>query len=302
VGYKAGELERRYAKLSLEEGFFVNYGFLGRDDYLRMHPGRVRQPWDDAAKRHARAVLRFVRERGSVHPRELEARFGHGKATNYWGGASNAGTQLLDAMHYRGLLRVLKRQSGVRVYAAQPAPRTSGTVATRLDALIDIIVRKYSPLPATSLANLVGRLRHGAPRWADRIPPALRRARKRLAHARIDGREWYWPEDEDPGQSEVGEVARLLSPFDPVVWDRRRFELLWGWAYRFEAYTPAAKRKLGYYALPLLWHDRVVGWGNITRGDAGLECRHGFVAGEPRGAGFRRELDAELARLQAFMG
>ena len=35
---------------------------------------------------------------------------------------------------------------------------------------------------------------------------------------------------------------RLLTPFDPVVWDRRRFELFWGWAYRFEAYTPLPKR------------------------------------------------------------
>ena len=51
--------------------------------------------------------------------------------------------------------------------------------------------------------------------------------------------------------------VRLLAPFDPIVWDRRRFELLWGWPYRFEAYTPVAKRKLGYYALPLLWRDRV---------------------------------------------
>jgi hypothetical protein len=48
------------------------------------------------------------------------------------------------------------------------------------------------------------------------------------------------------------------------VWDRRRFEHLWGWAYRFEAYTPAPKRVRGYYALPLLWRDRVIGWGNLA--------------------------------------
>ena len=60
------------------------------------------------------------------------------------------------------------------------------------------------------------------------------------------------------------DVVRLLAPFDPVVWDRRRFELLWGWAYRFEAYTPVSQRKLGYLALPLLWRDRVVGWGNVS--------------------------------------
>jgi uncharacterized protein YcaQ len=52
-------------------------------------------------------------------------------------------------------------------------------------------------------------------------------------------------------------AVRLLAPFDPVVWDRTRFELFWGWAYRFEAYTPPRLRKLGYYALPLLWRDKV---------------------------------------------
>ena len=38
-------------------------------------------------------------------------------------------------------------------------------------------------------------------------------------------------------------IVRFLAPFDPVVWDRYRFEHLWGWAYRFEAYTPPAKEK-----------------------------------------------------------
>jgi len=51
--------------------------------------------------------------------------------------------------------------------------------------------------------------------------------------------------------------VRFLAPFDPVVWDRRRFAQLWSWEYRFEAYTPARKRVLGYYAMPLLWRDRV---------------------------------------------
>jgi uncharacterized protein YcaQ len=301
-GYKAGDLERRYAGLGIEEGFFVNYGFLHRADYLRMHQRRARQQWDEATQRRARAVLRFIRKHGSAHPREIEARFSHGKATNYWGGTSNAGTRLLDAMHYEGLLRVVKRESGVRVYAAQARPRAEGGAAKHIDSLIDIIVRKYAPLPAASLANLVGRLRYGTPQWAEKLKPALRRARRRLAHARMDGIDWYWPANENPLQSDAGDAVRLLSPFDPVVWDRRRFELLWGWRYRFEAYTPAAKRKLGYYALPLLWRDQVVGWCNASRSAGGLDCSHGFITGQPRGRAFPRELEAEQARLRDFLG
>ena len=63
-------------------------------------------------------MLAFVRERGAIHPREVDEHFAHGRVTNYWGGSSNATTHLLDGMHYRGLLRVVRRDSGIRLYAA----------------------------------------------------------------------------------------------------------------------------------------------------------------------------------------
>ena len=84
----------------------------------------------------------------------------------------------------------------------------------------------------------------GAPQWRGERNTALQRARQRLAQARIDGVDWYWPAAERLRRGEPDDTVRLLAPFDPVVWDRRRFELFWGWAYRFEAYTPASKRKL----------------------------------------------------------
>jgi hypothetical protein len=98
------------------------------------------------------------------------------------------------------------------------------------------------------------------------------------------------------------EAVRLLAPFDPVVWDRQRFELLWGWAYRFEAYTPPAKRKFGYYALPLLWRDRVVGWANLALRAGQLQADFGYVGGtKPRERTFARELEAEVERMRLFL-
>ena len=54
-----------------------------------------------------------MRDRGIVHPREVDEYFAHGTVKNYWGGSSNATTHLLDAMHYRGLLRVARLQPAV---------------------------------------------------------------------------------------------------------------------------------------------------------------------------------------------
>ena len=304
--YRAGDLERRYPSLELEEGFFVNYGFLHRRDYLRMHPRGKMGSWGAGKRRRGQALVEFIRERGMAHPREIEERFAHGKTTNYWGGSSNAATHLLGDMHYLGMLRIARRDSGIRVYAVQdPAspPRDRAESAAHLDALIDIIVRKYAPLPAASLAPLINRLRYGTPQWAGQLRAAVLRAKQRLAHAQVGEVDWYWPAGEQPASVKhaVGDEVRLLSPFDPVVWDRRRFELLWGWSYKFEAYTPAPKRKLGYYALPLLWRDRVVGWCNATRTVDGLDVKCGYVNGRPRDAAFGGALEAECDRLRAFL-
>jgi len=102
--------------------------------------------------------------------------------------------------------------------------------------------------------------------------------------------------------AEQTRTVRLLAPFDPVVWDRARFEHLWGWPYRFEAYVPPAKRVRGYYSLPLLWGEQVVGWANARVAAGVLDVDVGFATTRPRERAFTRELDAEIARLETFLG
>ena len=323
--YRAGDLARRYAALDVEEDFFVNYGFLPRSTQALMHPRTPRAAWPKARAAQALEVLAFVQEHGVVHPREVGAHFAHGRVRNWFGGASNASTQLLDDMHYRGLLRIAARAGGVRTYAvAEHLPQLIANPALAMDALVDVIVHKYAPLPERSLRELIAMLRGGAPQWEAQRAAAFARAKTRLPSATVDGITWYWPQGESPaarrhtghagyaggaGYAErAGQPAaqsdsvRLLAPFDPVVWDRRRFELFWGWAYRFEAYTPAAKRIRGYYALPLLWRDQVIGWGNLTVKDGTLQSEIGYVAGKaPRDKVFRAALEDELGRMENFL-
>ena len=120
--YVAGDLERRYPRLAIDEDVLVNYGFLPRQHLALMHPRTARRVWDDATARRAADVLAFIRERGPTHPRDVEQRFRHGRVTNWFGGSSNAATQLLDGMHYRGLLRVARRDGGTRVYELPRIP------------------------------------------------------------------------------------------------------------------------------------------------------------------------------------
>jgi uncharacterized protein YcaQ len=298
-GYRAGDLERRYPELEVEEDFFINYGFLPRRHLPLMLPRESWRTWNATTRRRAKKILALVRAsgHGALHPRDAERAFGLGRVTNYWGGSSNATTHLLDQMQYRGLLRVVRRESGIRLYGERLFERSTASRRVRADALLDLCVRLYAPLPAASLVNLASRLQWGAPHLESELRRALARAKTSLARERIDGVEWFWPADESP-EGEAPERARLLAPFDPVVWDRRRFQLFWGWRYRFEAYTPVKKRKLGYYALPLLWRDAVVGWANVRDGAVVL----GWAAGKPpRDRAFPRELDAELERLRAFL-
>ena len=153
-GYRAGDLERRYPHLSIEEDYFVNYGFVPRALHALMHPRTPRTVWPTKRWAQAQDVLEFVRDRGVVHPRDVDAHFAHGKVTNWFGGSSNASTQLLDGMHYRGLLRVKRRENGTRVYEAVDHPPVDDGPAARHERarrLLMTVVDKYAPLPSASI-------------------------------------------------------------------------------------------------------------------------------------------------------
>lgn len=324
AGYRAGDLERHYPELPVEEDFFINYGFVSRDVHALLHPRTKGVARGAGQRKRTAELLAFIRERGTVHPRDVDRHFGHGSVTNYWGGSSSATTHLLNDMHYQGLLRISARENGIRLYAARESPPGQVTTArlsraasqaaihASLDAIVDVAVALYAPVPSPTLNWLVNRLRHGTPQWSTHLKGALTRARGRLAHARLGAVDWYWPANETIAPSPApdamtGSMAgrrtvRLLAPFDPVVWDRRRFEHFWGWAYRFEAYTPARQRKLGYYALPMLWGVDVIGWANLAVRNGALVHDLGFASARATDRAFRAALADELERTRAFLG
>ena len=89
---------------------------------------------------------------------------------------------------------------------------------------------------------------------------------------------------------------RCPAPFDPLARDRDRFEHLWDWSYRFEAYIPAAKCERGYYALPLLWRDEIIGWVISSVINDKLLLQIGYVNKAPRSKAYREALEEKAPR------
>lgn len=306
VGYRAGDLDRDYPTLGLDEDYLYAYGFATPATRRLLHPGAAEPPAG-----LTREVLAYVRATGSVHPREVDLHFAAGAERNAWGGQSRATTRALERLRAFGLLRVVRREAGVRVYGAvEDGVRMAASdlaLDERLRGLVQLLVAIFAPLPEDALRRV---LRY-VPHIRRHVPaPAMRQTLASMARAGelltsvVDGELWTWPADAEPAAAvAVPRAVRLLAPFDPVVWDRARFERLWGWAYRFEAYTPAAQRARGYYALPVLWGDTMVGWANVSRPAPGasLDVSVGFAGERPRGPGFTRALDAEIARLEIFL-
>jgi uncharacterized protein len=297
TNYCEGNLDRRYRSLKLEEDMLYAYGFMPVETWRLLHPRTQR-----ALTVTERRVLDLVSRSKYLHPRELEASLGKDRETNAWGGYSKSTTRILERLHYLGLTRIAGREKGVRLYQQAVLHQQALAPDVRLRRLALLISGILAPVPQSSLNEALRRLRYAAPDLQGRtkIVAALVKSGE-MESAEVGGVRYLWPAGRLL-RNEPEDIVRFLAPFDPLVWDRRRFEFFWGWPYRFEAYTPPAKRKLGYYAMPLLWRAEVIGWVNASRRGEGLSTEVGFIQGAPPSEKtFQRAFEAETERMRQFL-
>jgi uncharacterized protein len=167
-----------------------------------------------------RYVLRELERRGPLLSRELEDRSAE-RIDHRWYGNRYVGL-MLQTLHVHGEIAVVGRRGGQRVW--------------------DLASRWY---PETETVPL---------REAERVFAAQR---FRALGVRLEKGEWR--AHPDVSDAPVPDRVTLLSPFDRLIHDRDRAEALFGFRYRLEMYVPAAQRKYGYYVLPILVGDRLVG-------------------------------------------
>jgi uncharacterized protein len=171
--------------------------------------------------RFKRHLLRELEERGPLLSREIEADLMVSKDPHDWWGSRKV-TLMLELLEGRGVVAVVGRRGKQRVW--------------------DLAERWYPE--AESIP------------WPE-ARPVLEEKRFRALGVRFEKGEWQVHPDAADGP--VPKRVTFLSPFDRLIHNRDRAEALWDFYYRLEMYVPKAKRQYGYYVLPILRGDRLIG-------------------------------------------
>jgi len=277
---RIGAFEAAWLDAHLAEGRLFEYWsheacFVPIEDYgLLRH--RMLDPssmgWKYAAEWHAKyrdeiaALLEHIRAEGAVRSADF-ARAEGDKRSGWWDWKPEK--RHLEVLFATGALMVAERRNFQRVYdvAERVLPNWSDArdLPKRADAERALLLRTcralgviradwaadYYRLPRRSYAEALHALAD-----AGELQPVRVEGWK---HEAFVHRDYATLIDDAASGKLASTVTTLLSPFDPVVWDRKRAVALFDFDYAIECYLPASKRKYGYFALPILNRGRLIG-------------------------------------------
>jgi uncharacterized protein YcaQ len=223
--------------------------------------------WRQWMQEHAELIdtlLTRIQENGPVRSADFERT---GGAPSGWWSWTDEKTAL-DGLWMRGDLMVATRRNFQRVYDLRERvlPEWDDARAPSLEAVHETFVlntvRALGVTKAAWIADYFGLYKKVAQQAIERLAN-----RGQLHTVKVEGWEvpgYFHPDQQDAieaaanGQIPVSKTT-LLSPFDPLVWDRARAQELFNFTYRIECYTPAPKRIYGYFTLPILHNNALIG-------------------------------------------
>lgn len=215
--------------------------------------------WLQANRSFRRYVLRELRTRGPLRTRDFEDRTVHGWRTGGWNDNGNNTGTMLEILWAKGELMIVGRDGQQRIWDL--AERRLPVDEPRLPAAQVARRMIERQLRARGVAK---RPELGKGLDGDRMPGEQRAfdamLREGLAvPARVEGVKGDWYVHADLLDRPFRGRTVLLSPFDDLISDRARTEAMFGFHYRIEIYVPKAKRQYGYFVLPILHGDRLIG-------------------------------------------
>ena len=251
-------------------------------------------------------LVEQVRERGASTARDLQDP-DHVRSTDHWGWNWSEARKGLDLLYRTGRLAIAGRNSQFEVRYDLPERVLPDRVLamptpTRDEAILELVrraARSHGVATETCLRDYyrIGTLAEVRPAIAALVEDG------ELVPVSVEGWRrpaWLHSSMTVPRKA----VARaLLSPFDPLVWERERTEKIFDFHYRIEIYVPAAQRKYGYYVLPFLLGDRIVARVDLKADRRGGVLRvlaaHAEPGAPPETA---YELAAELGEMRDWLG
>lgn len=267
--------------------------------------------WYDAEADFRAHILERLQADGPLRARDIDDRATADWDAISWNNGRNA-ARMLDVMWVRGEAGVARREGAARVWDLMERCLPPDAPDEALSPLE--VTRRAAALAIRALG--AARPVHIRAHFTRNRYPELERALEELAAAgvlerlAVDGMGddwWVCAEDVEALEAgaPVGERTTLLSPFDNLLCDRARAEALFGFSHRLEIYTPVAKRRWGYFVLPVLDGDRLV-----ARCDLAIDRKakrlvaHAVHAEEGLRAGARlpRAIRRELERLAEWRG
>ena len=246
--------------------------------------------WLEANDSFRRDLLAALRERGESLSRDLPDTAAVGWQSTGWTHDRNV-TQMLEFLTLTGEVAIAGRIGRQRLFDLAERVYPAGLVLPEKEEALH--QREELRLRASGIVRTGGTIVPGEPYQADNagVPAVVR------------GLPGQWRVDPDQLDRPFAGRTALLSPFDRLVHDRVRAEQLFGFEYVLEMYKPAATRRWGYYALPILHNDRLVGKLDATADrKAGRLQVFAVHADEPFTAEITAGVDAELVALAAWLG